>query len=338
VNCTSAKTKCSPLASDPDSCSRCHRLGKSCVYLTAPVRPYSKRTSLVSPFSNSVTAFWFRCVVLPAVLLIVHRRRQQLEAKVDSLFNLLANNGSAAGSILSDAPTTNGPNVTSSVCNPNGSGVQPRVAPTPSPPHSVRPNRAPDPVGTSYECINLIAIGLIPAPKAEQLVAFYTRELMLQFPFITFLPTETISTIQRDRPLLLQSILAVTSNEDASMQKKIGNEVVKTIHMRMSSRSNYSLDLLQAVMVCAAWYQFFFDPATQQFSTMIYYCIILVNELGLDRGLNRKTESLMLYNGQADSRQARLSEAYRALLGTYYLSTSSVLVHAGLKSFNLPLT
>ena len=170
--------------------------------------------------------------------------------------------------------------------------------------------------------IDLIDAGIISVALAERLLIDFTRLFNVHFPFVTIKPNETLASLRRDRPLLLQSLLSASLTEDATLQKRAGAEVSRSIQTAMMSRSNYTIDLLQAIMVHAAWYQYFFHPATQQFSQMIYYCITLIHELGIDRNPHKKKDALVVYTEQSAPAPAQQSEAYRSLLGTYRLASS----------------
>lgn len=292
VDCTKAKTRCTPLESDADTCKRCHRLGKTCIYADAAARPQRRRTS----------------------------RRQLLEAKVDSLFNLLHNPSPAVGDPVQQQLSTN-----STTASSQHEDASPRPArhSSLSTPHGTSAASVPTPKSQpTHGFIDLIDAGIVPVALAERLLTDFTRLFILHFPFLTIYPNENLATLRRDRPFLLQSLLSASLTEDATLQKRAGAEVSRSIQIAMMSRSNYTIDLLQAIMVHAAWYQYFFHPATQQFSQMIYYCVTLIHELGIDRNPHKKKDALVVYTEESAPAPAQQSEAYRSLLGTYRLASS----------------
>ena len=151
----------------------------------------------------------------------------------------------------------------------------------------------------------------------NQLFSMYCTDFAPQFPFVTFLPTETVSTISINRPLTLQSLIAVALFQSPSAQRKATHDVSQTIKTRMLERSGYSFDLLQAVLIHVAWYQYQFRPKHQEFYLMVQYAITLVHELGIDKSPSEKKKDMTIGALKAPPDEGRRSEQWRALLGTY---------------------
>ena len=240
---------------------------------------------------------------------------------MDNLLNLLAN--AVPRAVNTAAP----PEPTTGISPGSGSGSVASQA-TPQFPLLSLPatgnalpsaHRSDPSVSDQTDTPDLIESGLVSVALAEELFAFYCNSLVIQFPYVTFLPTENLATMRSSRPLLLLSILAVGLARDIPRLERAGDEVAEMIHSKMRHRSNFSLDLLQAIMVHTAWHQFFFDVSTQQYFLMTQYCITLVHELGLDRTQGSQAYSLMVFPKDTRPHHPRQSEAYRALLGTFCL-------------------
>ena len=169
--------------------------------------------------------------------------------------------------------------------------------------------------------LDFIADGSLSESHAEDLLKSFRQDFIVHFPFLTISQQEDLPAMRRERPMLLQSLLAVGVVHDIALQRKLGAEVAEMISGSIRDRSVFSLDLLQAVLVHAAWYQFFFHPFNQQFGLMVQYCIFLSYELGLDR-TSKKSMMMMVYNDEITRPDSKAVEGHRALLGTYYLSST----------------
>lgn len=182
---------------------------------------------------------------------------------------------------------------------------------------------------------DFIDSGYLTLEEAEHLFRAYQRDFMSEFPFVTVLPTESFLKARRDRPILLEAILAVALVHDPSTQRKLGRHFSHEVHTRMMSQANYPLDLLQVLLVFIAFYQYFFHPTTQEYFMLVNFCITLVHEIGLDGNLNDARENMIIHRDECTTSKfpARRAEAHRALLGTFYLSSSSVLPTLNVRSF-----
>jgi hypothetical protein len=250
-----------------------------------------------------------------------YRRRQQLEAKVDSLVALLEN-VVPEGRIPSTAPAINPAAECSANINVTGAANLPRSESVPANTSSTAIGTTSTSPSSADDSLDLIAAGFISLKRAADLFAVYRQDLMLEFPFVTFSPSENVATLRKERPLLLQSILAVSLFRDSPLQRKVGNEVLRMIRLKMELKSNYSLDLLQAILVYVAWYQYFINVASHQYYLTIQYCMNLVYELGLERNPNEKRKNLAVQGGWFNTEQCSQSERNRALLGTFYVASS----------------
>lgn len=265
-----------------------------------------------------------------------YRHRQRLETKVDNLYNLLSKPGSNLRDVSSDdhvniIPTPS-PKESPKINYQSDSHLDCRsdlhanefdgqclltAAEDDHHGHEIQ-NDEPSQIQPGSRWSNFISM-----EQAETLFILYRQNLAPEFPFVTFLPTENIQTLQQDRPLLLQAIITVTSTKDPRTQRILGREFMKIIHSKMMFRSNYSLDLLQALQVFTTWYHFFFHPNTQQYALLVNFCNTLVHELGLDTCQNESREDKFIPTPKPVTKTtSRISEAYRALLGMYILSSA----------------
>lgn len=160
----------------------------------------------------------------------------------------------------------------------------------------------------------------LPIEMTNQLFSTYCKEFAPEFPFVTFTPSETVSTMKIGRPLTLKSLLAVTLCRDPGLQRKAGNEVTRAIKMRMMSRATYSFDLLEAILIHSVWYQYQFRPKGQEFFLMVQFAITLTHELGIDKSPNNRKMDLTLNELRPAAMEGIKYEQSRVLLGTYYVA------------------
>ena len=284
TNCTNAKTKCTPYGNLNNLCERCHRLGKHCTYAEATVRPKKNRMS----------------------------SRKQLEEKVDSLVNLLStiqrNDPEAAARI------------------PAGMSVHSRS------PHDHRSNSYSDPsphgdsgLGTESPRLSPEAdeempdvLDSLPLETTNQLFSQYCREYVPEFPFVTFAPSETVSTMQINRPLTLKSLLAITLGREQNMQRKAIYEICAVLKKSMMQRVGYNFDLLQAILIQIAFYHYQFRSHKQELYLFISFAITLSHELGIDKGPSARRLDMTAQGLATNPMEGIRFEQWRAILGIYY--------------------
>ncbi|KIW03771.1 uncharacterized protein PV09_05075 [Verruconis gallopava] len=283
TNCTNAKTKCTPYGNLNNLCERCHRLGKACHYAEATVRPKKNRLS----------------------------SRKQLEEKVDSLVNLLSTirNNSPSGNIDSSVPggRSSAVPIRSSSSFKGSPGTDSALGSS----HVDTPNVSPEnPPADVLESI--------PIEIQNHRFSLYCREYVQAFPFVTFAPSETVSTMQINRPLTLKSLIAVTLHEDMNLQRKAIHEMNAMIKKAMMSRATYSFDLLQAILIQIAFYHLQFRSHTQELLLFLNFAITLAHEVGIDKSPSDRRLGMTAHALTTAPMEGVKYEQWRALLGVYY--------------------
>jgi hypothetical protein len=74
-----------------------------------------------------------------------------------------------------------------------------------------------------------------------------------QFPYV-IVPDVSISQLRRQQPLLLLSVLATSAWRNRPLQISLERHYLKDICERMVLKEDYSLDLLQSLLVHLAWF------------------------------------------------------------------------------------
>jgi hypothetical protein len=157
---------------------------------------------------------------------------------------------------------------------------------------------------------------------ADRRLEIFRRAFVNYFPFVVVPPTVSVEALRYDNPFLFLCIMAVTCFEDPILQRRLGQEIKKQICDRLVMGHEASMDLLQGLLVFVAWYQYFCVPGKHQYFLMLQLCVNMCHELRLD--LNEKGKR-GLETAQTQGR-ARNPAEMRALLGTYCLSSTYVLL------------
>jgi hypothetical protein len=239
------------------------------------------------------------------------RQRKQLEEKIESLVSLLTHTQP-----INQATHT----------NPESSyksqDADARV-------HNSAGNLPPSPLTSGGENLSFEGTGgriedglesssyTPPLDTENQLFSQYLTDFAPNFPFVTFLPSENVSTMKTNRPLTLQALLSVIPYTTPRVQRTAARNVARVIKSEMMSRSNYSFDLLQAILIHLCWYQYRFRNNHQEFYLMIQFAITLSHELGIDKSPSDKKRDLTIHRLETSMLEGKRSEQWRALLGTY---------------------
>jgi hypothetical protein len=168
---------------------------------------------------------------------------------------------------------------------------------------------------------NVVLQGLGDLAAADRRLETFRRGFINYFPFVVVPPIVSVEALRYDNPFLFLSIMAVTSFEDPTLQRRLGREIMKQICDRLVMDREVSMDLLQGLLVFLAWYQYFCPPGNNQIFLILQLCVTICHELRLD--LNEKGKR-GLEEAQTQGK-ARNPAEMRALLGTYCLSSMYVL-------------
>ncbi|KAL2065657.1 hypothetical protein VTL71DRAFT_3327 [Oculimacula yallundae] len=291
LNCTNSKVKCISTSLGAESCGRCERLGKGCVYAepSSEARRNRKETSSA----------------------------RRLEEKVDLLSTQVASltqhihSTSLQGSQNSYPATGRLHSNFSSSHDQNGGGQF----------ESSRSLSRPREVGNnSLSSLVLQHLGGLEA--AGRRLEIFRRGFVNHFPFVVVPPTVSVEALRHDYPFLFLCVMTVTSFEDPPLQRRMGQEIKKQICDRLVMGHEASLDLLQGLLVYVAWYQYFCVPGKHQYFLMLQLCVNMCHELRLD--LNEKGKR-GLEEAQTQGKVQNSAEM-RALLGTYCLSSTLSMV------------
>ncbi|GMG27072.1 unnamed protein product [Aspergillus oryzae] len=145
----------------------------------------------------------------------------------------------------------------------------------------------------------------------------YITNMAPTFPAVVFPPGTTAADVRKDNPILLLAILDVASSGfcELEIQRRLRKLVVQTYVHCMLRSDQYTLGLLQALIVSATWYRSIepLEPGEQMDIYQIGHTAAnMALIMGLGDKLNNKNRSSALPGeGQTDRRQAEFLGARR---------------------------
>ncbi|KAK6814539.1 hypothetical protein RU639_009444 [Aspergillus parasiticus] len=152
---------------------------------------------------------------------------------------------------------------------------------------------------------------------AETMLSRYITNMAPTFPAVVFPPGTTAADIRKDNPILLLAILDVASSGfcELEIQRRLRKLVVQTYVHCMLRSDQYTLGLLQALIVSATWYRSIepLEPGEQMDIYQIGHTAAnMALIMGLGDKLNNRESSALPEEGQTDRRQTAQAELLRA--------------------------
>jgi hypothetical protein len=247
-----------------------------------------------------------------------------LEQRVDSLIDLLAANGQTANAnstlpvLASTTPDTSPEAVLHS--NEPIHGTKHYITPVETPDNALPGD--PPPTRTYYDPIE---DGVIDHVSASLLLDEFRDHCVHSFPFVVVPQTTDVDTLRGRLPFLFLAIMAVMTYRQPPIQRKLGEIFKHQIAVRIIDQAHQSLEILEGLLVYAAWYHSFYRPQTQQLSAILQLSLAMVQDLGLAKNPKDKPRKGALFEDCGVLFKVERSTAeWRALLGTYYLNVASV--------------
>ncbi|KAJ5993843.1 transcriptional regulator family: Fungal Specific TF [Penicillium sp. IBT 35674x] len=168
------------------------------------------------------------------------------------------------------------------------------------------PSHGPDPPTTSAMegQPSIVDRGLLSEAEAERLITSFKCDFVSKFPFVLLQRGETADTLRRTQPFLFLCVVAATMGSVLPLRKIVTDEIMKHVTSRIVARSERNLELLRGLLVHSAWYSY---PAERHHPRLLLFTQFCVS-ISHDLGLHKKADPT--------------SDEQRALLGTYWLSSS----------------
>lgn len=157
----------------------------------------------------------------------------------------------------------------------------------------------------------------------ETIFTRYVANMASTFPVVVFPPGTTAADVRRSNPVLFLSILDVASSGfcELGTQRKLRKLIVQAYVYCMLRSKEYTLGLLQALIVSATWYRTIepVEPGEQMDIYQISHTaanMALIMRLG--ESLNDKSWREKK-KGPGSALQAESLEARRVWLGCHYI-------------------
>ncbi|KAF1937625.1 hypothetical protein EJ02DRAFT_49743 [Clathrospora elynae] len=281
--CTTVKAKCSPFGNLTGICQRCQRLHKECIFEDSQRKKGPRGRS----------------------------RMKTLEQRVQTLMGIFETNNSqilAQPSASSDrflaipATTYGTPSPDSSLIDSHGSFRLPIE-------QEESFNQSPTYASTVYDPV---AAGLVDEVQANVLLDEYRRSFTQHFPFVVINDSADANTLRHQQPFVFLSIMTTTSHQKPAIQRILGERFKDQVAARISARTLKGLEVLQGLLIHAAYYHLFYMPGTQQLALMMSLCVATAQDIGLSKDAEKGHDM--------GSGPERSLADQRALLGTYYLA------------------
>ncbi|KAH7260107.1 hypothetical protein MRS44_008750 [Fusarium solani] len=157
---------------------------------------------------------------------------------------------------------------------------------------------------TPYEPPVTVLHELVGTSEAESLISDFKSNWTSKFPFVVVALERSAVDIHTHSPFLCLCILGVTMDFLHPLRKRLYNEIMNQITSKIIRDAERSLDLLQGLLVYAAWYRHPLHIGKREAVMFVQLCTTLVYDLDLD-----KKTGLTI-------------EEQHAVLGTFWLSAS----------------
>jgi hypothetical protein len=154
--------------------------------------------------------------------------------------------------------------------------------------------------------------GLLDEPQANFQLDEFRHSFTEQFPFVYLGKSRDAAVLRREQPFLFLSIMASTSYRTPTIQRILAAKFRDQIGSRISACTLRGLEILQGLLIHAAYYQYFYTPGTQHLAVVMQLCVAVAQNMG---------QSKTARTAHDMGPRSEMSAAdKRALLGTYYLA------------------
>ncbi|KAK0716061.1 hypothetical protein B0H67DRAFT_256615 [Lasiosphaeris hirsuta] len=173
--------------------------------------------------------------------------------------------------------------------------------------------------------------GLLDVDRANGLLNLFRSTMTAHFPFVVVSNTTTLQDLRQQQPCLCLAVLAVAAFEDFVLQRKLSGLFNQVLASRMVVAGKIiSFDILQGLLVHLAWAHY--QPRPRSYSQHLHIATSIVSDLRLDRQRKPQLWKVDFNNDEGHSTEWG-SHELRALIGTYYLTSSSSIVLQKMRHF-----
>jgi hypothetical protein len=161
-------------------------------------------------------------------------------------------------------------------------------------------------------------------PSAETPLQFFQNNMASHFPFVVIPPGITSYDLCTASPFLYEIIMMVTSYPQASRQAILRSEIMESLTKQVFLQGKKSLDLLQGILLFAAWYHHHLWESPQ-LTNLLQLATAMLFDLGLHKTQNTLVghdifiDAIRSFNDKR-RRLPRTLEERRVFLGIFCLS------------------
>jgi hypothetical protein len=132
---------------------------------------------------------------------------------------------------------------------------------------------------------DVIDTGLISMATARLLFETYRRDLFPNYPLVLIPPSVTADEVRQRKPALFLAIIAAAAGKDDSeLSAMLDNKVLHCYAERHVMNSEKSLELVQALLISAAWYH----PPVKFGQLKYYEYIHMATTMAMDIGIGSR--------------------------------------------------
>ncbi|KAI5851677.1 hypothetical protein DFP73DRAFT_164638 [Morchella snyderi] len=278
-SCRGLKVRCEPNEANPfATCKRCAKANRECIF-TAPSRKRQKKSdSKVAELEKKIDAL--------TASLNATRARQARGIDEDEEEEY-GEDGDIPGTLDAEFSPISRPPKRPRHEDPHQilgdanslPALKDRKIPTTS---YLRPT---DEDMAKYVFIDVVDQGILSMETATKIFNHYVEDMVPHLPVVVFPPDTTAEGVRREKPTLFLAILAAASGtSDPALHKTLYNEISRAFAERVMINGEKSLELVQSLILCSAWY---YTP--DHFQELKFYMYIhQAAVMALDIGITKK--------------------------------------------------
>lgn len=126
-----------------------------------------------------------------------------------------------------------------------------------------------------------VDVGLLKEHEAMAMLEEFRRDFVEHFPFVVVDACVTVDLLRREQPFLFLSIMTTMAYRVPRIQRILADKIRDHIAAHISGCSLKGLEILQGLLVHAAYYHFVFQTGKQQLALMVQLCVATSQNLGV---------------------------------------------------------
>jgi hypothetical protein len=125
-----------------------------------------------------------------------------------------------------------------------------------------------------------IDAGLLDETQASMQLDEFRHSFTEQFPLVILDTSSDVQTLRREQPFLFLPIMASTSYRKPIKQRALAAEFRDRVGAHISACTLQGLEVLQGLLVHAAYFQYFYMTGEQHLAVIMQLCLAVAQNLG----------------------------------------------------------